>query len=45
MTAIGPKAFYSCYVITIHGNKGSYAQKYANEYGILFQDIEIKQVN
>ena len=31
--------FYGCNQLTIHGNKGSYAEQYAKENGIPFEEI------
>jgi len=36
VTSIGPETFYSSKKVTIHGKKGSYAEKYAKKYSIKF---------
>lgn len=42
VTSIGKDAFYGCfYNLTIHGAAGSYAQRYAQENGIAFAEIQL----
>lgn len=40
VTLIEPDAFYGCTNLTLHGVKGSYAETYANEYGIPFKETK-----
>ncbi|MGN0551577.1 MAG: leucine-rich repeat protein, partial [Acutalibacteraceae bacterium] len=40
VTSIGDYAFYGCTSLTIYGYSGSYAEKYANQKGFKFVDLD-----
>jgi hypothetical protein len=41
VTSIGENAFYGCYNLTVKGYKNSYAQTYAGQKGIPFEEFPV----